>query len=218
MGRLIRHFTVVGVLSCCFIFKGAGDYLQRPFLRLTFTSRAFLVNMKLSKAQEKLEIAEIEARLERLTSAAKEYEDAVSNLLNTGGKECTDDDLSNLEHEFKHKYEIPHGVVFLGSEQAWIDGDTKLFMRFATWWIQGAMTNELFNLFVMHYEEVIEIDYTWILMDRPSFYYFDETTREDYESRIEMLRAVGIRDEKRNKCINFKLRFSHGDYIRGSSN
>ena len=49
MGRLIEHFTVVGVLSCCIIFKGAGDYLQRPFLCLTFTSRAFLVNMRTIK-------------------------------------------------------------------------------------------------------------------------------------------------------------------------
>jgi hypothetical protein len=31
LGRLIEHFTVVGVLFCCIIFKGAGDYLQRPF-------------------------------------------------------------------------------------------------------------------------------------------------------------------------------------------
>ena len=165
--------------------------------------------MKLSKAQESLELGEIGFRLERLVKAAKEYDEALLQ-----SQDITDDELENLKLQFMHDNEISYGVVFLGSEYDWIDGDTKLFMRFAKWWLQGAMSDEMFDLFIFHYEEVIEIDYAWVLTNKPSFYYFQEKSREDYESQIQTLREIGTRDKKVNKAINFKLKLGHGDYIR----
>ena len=174
--------------------------------------------MKLTKAKEELELAEIGARLERLISAAKEYDRKKNELFQT----INDDDdetsiLNELITDVKNSYSIPHGVVFLGSEAGWCSGDDTLFMRFAKWWLQGAMGDDIFSLFYNHYEEIIELDYGWVLTDRPSFYYSDDVTRKDIEAREKMLRDIGTRDKSKNKCINFKLRIGHGDYIRNGS-
>jgi hypothetical protein len=171
--------------------------------------------MELSKAKEKLELAEIEARLERLVEAEQEYQTSKDKLFELGEDEYTEENRKALKQQAMSNHSIPHGVAFLGGGLGWIAGDTKLFIRFSTWWIQGAMTSELFDLFHYHYEEIIELDYGWVLTDRPSFHYSPEAEPEDFHRRIEMLKEVGIRDSKRNKCINFKLSIGHGDYIRG---
>jgi len=176
--------------------------------------------MKLSKAKEKLELAEIEARLERLILAAKECDEKSKELFEALSDDDEEDGESLLEElriKIKHNYSIPHGVVFLGSETGWCSGDDTLFMRFAKWWIQGAMSEDMFDLFYFHYEETIELDYGWILTDRPSFYYSDDVTRQDFDAREKMLRDIGTRDKSKNACINFKLRMGHGDYIRHGS-
>ena len=150
-------------------------------------------------------MAEIEARLERLVNAEQEYDTGKNKLFELGEDDCTDENIDALKSQAMSDHSIPYGVAFLGGGLGWLEGDTKLFMRFATWWIQGAMTSEMFDLFHFHYEEIIEIDYGWILTERPSFYYSDEMKREDLERMTETLKSIGIRDGKSNKSIYFKL-------------
>ena len=116
--------------------------------------------------------------------------------------------------KYRSQLEIPNGVHLM-SLCGMIPSDIPRFMIFAKWWIKGEMTEEIFNLFCYHYEEVVEVDYFWVLMDEPGNYYGDglECRGEDSEfcgfSRLEgELRRIGTRSKKKAK-LNFQMSFGH---------
>ena len=86
-------------------------------------------------------------------------------------------------------------------------------MKFAKWWVKGEMNDESFELFTFHFCEITEVDYFWVLMDQPGFYYTSrwkeyngEPTYAELESE---LKQIGTRSKKKQR-INFKLTIGHG--------
>jgi len=109
------------------------------------------------------------------------------------------------------KYEIPYGVSLMISEAMTVT-DIPQFLKFAKWWVQGEMTEEIFDLFCFHYGEVTEVDYFWVLMDQPGFYYLSDWPDHTNEpTHIELkpeLKQIGTRSKKKAR-MNFKMNFGH---------
>ena len=112
------------------------------------------------------------------------------------------------EDQVRVKYDIPDGV-FLFPVEGLLLGDIKKFMKFAKWWIEGKMNDEIFSVFHHHYEDVIEVDYVWVLMGVPSFYYDNESLDGDgHDKLIDELKNIGTRS-KNKANLNFKLHIGH---------
>lgn len=122
------------------------------------------------------------------------------------------DEYDNAESRIRDKYNIPYGVCLFPFECA-NESDIPVFMKFAKWWVKGEMNDESFELFTFHFCEIVEVDYFWVLMDQPGFFYVNrwkerngEPTYAELESE---LKQIGTRSKKKQR-INFKLNIGHG--------
>jgi hypothetical protein len=164
-------------------------------------------NRELTKTEIAITIAQIEDRLRRWLNASQE----LIAIWETDQARFTDEDFLN-EKPFRDKYAIPYGVCLFPGE-AINKEDIPVFMKFAKWWVKGEMTDEAFELFTFHFCEIVEVDFFWVLMDQPGFYYHKkwhqlngQLTYKDLENE---LRKIGTRSKKKCK-INFKLNIGHG--------
>lgn len=133
-----------------------------------------------------------------------------------------DKDYEHLENKrieaIREKYQIPEGVHLMG-ECAINDWDISVFMKFAKWWVNGEMNDEIFDVFIFHFCEVVEVDFYWVLMEESGNYYglgLKEKDEDDIDvelcgfKRLEPeLKRIGTRSKKKAK-MNFMLHFGHG--------
>lgn len=86
-------------------------------------------------------------------------------------------------------------------------------MKFAKWWVNGEMNDDSFSLFYFHFSEIVEIDFFWVLMDQPAFFYkshWKEYAGEPTYAELESeLKQIGTRSKKKQR-IDFKLNIGHG--------
>lgn len=183
-------------------------------------------NRELTKTEIKITLAQIEDRLTRAINAridcvifdesqyqkwAKKEKLLKSELTEDEQNEYEKQDnleRAKNEDQVRVKYDIPDGV-FLFPVEGLLLGDIKKFMKFAKWWIEGKMDDEIFSVFHHHYEEVIEVDYVWVLMGVPSFYYDNESLDGDgHDKLIDELKNIGTRSKNKAK-LNFKLHIGH---------
>jgi len=118
----------------------------------------------------------------------------------------------DAETKIRKKYNIPYGVCLFPGECA-NESDIPVFMKFAKWWVKGEMNEESFELFTFHFCEIVEVDYFWILMDQPGFFYShrwkDCNIEPTYAELEPEFRQIGTRLKKKQH-INFKLNYGHG--------
>ncbi len=129
-------------------------------------------------------LAEIRKRLTKIVNAETEARE--STYESHHGKAFYD--------QIRKKHKIPQGVFLFGDSGLTSD-DMRHFMISARLWFKGEMTNEDFNSFVFHYGEIAEVDYFWVLMNKPAFFYGDAWGNvEDcnsYEKLEAELRKIG---------------------------
>lgn len=132
------------------------------------------------------------------------------------------DELKEKERikKIREKHSIPDGVYLMGG-CAINDKDIAPFMQFAKWWVKGQWTDEIANLFLFHYCEIVEVDFYWVLMDDPANYCglgiegcIDENNEEwrnecGYIRLEPELKRIGMRSRKK-AIINFELYIGHG--------
>lgn len=162
-------------------------------------------NRELTKTEIKIAIAQIEDRLDRWIKAAH----IVRNSWESG------DEAEITEEHARQKYDIPYGVCLFPLEAAW-DCDKELFMKFAKWWLKGELDENSFNLFTFHFGEIVEVEYFWVLMDQPGYWYPKRWQKPDSEPNFNdlepELKRIGTRSKKKQK-IKFKLPTGHGPEI-----
>jgi hypothetical protein len=152
--------------------------------------------------KKKARLLKIQSKLNKIAAASQEY----------NATEYDKEDHENILRKIRSKYQIPYGVHLMG-ECAINHSDIPVFMQFADLWMDGAMTNELMDVFIFHFCEVVEVDFFWVLMDKPSFYYCNtwkeykgEPTYADME---EDFRKIGTMSQDKRE-LGFKLGFHHG--------
>lgn len=125
-------------------------------------------------------------------------------------EEESDQEMS--EDHARDKYDIPYGVCLFPDEAMRLS-EKDLFMKFAKWWVKGELDEESFNLFTFHFCEIVEVDYFWVLMDQPGYWYPKRWQKPDSEPNFNdlepELKQIGTRSKKKQK-IKFKLPTSHG--------
>ena len=182
---------------------------------------------ELTATEIKITLAQIEDRLVRSVEASKELYEFRESLYSDykDDPEATPEQIkekaekydkitSDEELRIREKYEIPDGV-FLFLEEGLIDDDKPVFMKFAKLWATGQMDDDSFYLFTFHFDEINEVDYFWVLMDKPANYYnegMDTGSSQDkcgYVTLEPELKRIGTRSKKKGR-INFKLTFGHG--------
>ena len=117
-----------------------------------------------------------------------------------------------LEVRIRDQFDIPYGVCLFPQECVQ-EPDLEPFMKFAKWWVKGEWDDEIADLFCYHYCEMVEVDYFWVLMEQPGYYYTSKwkewNGEPTYDDLLPELKAIGTRS-KRNAQMNFKLNFGHG--------
>lgn len=113
-----------------------------------------------------------------------------------------------IETSARNENQIPYGVCLFVEEASTHKEDFDLFMKMAKWWVKGEMNEDSFDLFTFHFCEIAEVDYFWVLMEQPGFYYTDSWKEWDgqptYAELEKELKQIGTRSKKKAK-INFKL-------------
>lgn len=112
--------------------------------------------------------------------------------------------IETIESEAREKNQIPYGVCLFPDDDSIVDAGSKaLFLKCAKCWVKGEMDDETFDAFIFHFEEFVEIDYFWVLMDQPAFYYLSrwkdyagEPTSAELEPE---LRQIGTRSKKKRR-------------------
>lgn len=160
---------------------------------------------ELTATEIKITLAQIEDRLVRWLDAAKECRDEFQ------ADEFEADEFDESEKKYRDKYDIPYGVCLFPEESAF-HSDKDIFMKFAKMWVRGSMDEEIFQLFTFHFGEIVELDYNWILMESPSFYYEskwpDKGDQPNLDEMEAELKRIGTRSKKKAR-INFKLNIGH---------
>jgi hypothetical protein len=166
---------------------------------------------ELTKTEIAITVAQIEDRLIRWINARADL--CSSWELDDGDPQqakALEHDFLN-EKPFRDKYSIPYGVCLFPIEG--VDSrDVETFMKFAEWWASGKMTDKIFDLFNFHFCEIVEVDFYWVLMDQPGFYYKDQwrnPSDHDYSTMEAELKQIGTRSKKKAK-MKFKLQIGHG--------
>jgi hypothetical protein len=166
---------------------------------------------ELTKTEIKITLAQIEDRLNRAIKAADFCRHHDLESPDFESDEDRDAYYNEGARQVEDKYEIPYGVSLMVSEAMTVT-DIPQFLKFAKWWVQGEMTEEIFDLFCFHYGEVTEVDYFWVLMDQPGFYYLSDWPDHTNEpTHIELkpeLKQIGTRSKKKAR-MNFKMNFGH---------
>lgn len=164
------------------------------------------------ETNHKILLAEIEDRLVRWLVAAETLRDIYFDPV---PESWTDDQTEEYhkqkEQKIRIKYGIPYGVCLFPLECADMR-DKDLFMKFAKIWLKGEMDDEAFEFFTFHFAEIVEIDFFWVLMDQPAFYYKniwkDYNGEPDYYDLMPDLYKIGTRSKKKKK-INFNVNIGH---------
>jgi hypothetical protein len=177
-------------------------------------------NRELTATEVKITLAQIEDRLTRLVKAM-EYERSLCeggfsleerfNEENDPTGDAYRKYIKDKVDEYNKKMEIPYGVSLMEG-CGMISSDIPKFMKFAKWWVKGEMTEEIFELFIYHYSEIIEVDYFWVLMEAPGEWYgmYDESLKSDPNFVLlePELKRIGTRSKKKAK-MKFKLHYGH---------
>jgi hypothetical protein len=83
------------------------------------------------------------------------------------------------ESYFREKYDIPEGVfLFDPCEEGWSESDVALFKPFIKHWVSGRLRSSEANSMHFWFMEFREIDYGWVFMERPCFFYSSPTPPE----------------------------------------
>ena len=150
--------------------------------------------------------------------------DSYEAFYGTDDESLTDEESSELyeereriaELEAMEKYQIPYGV-WLDPGLGINESDTDCFMQFAKWWVEGKMDDEIYDTFIFHFCEVVEVDYFWVLMDQPGYFYeykWPEWTNEPTCIELEPeLKQIGTRSKKK-ATMKYLLNIGHGGFSR----
>jgi len=188
------------------------------------TTETNQANRELTSTEIKITLAQIEDRLVRAISAAQEFHEFQTPEITEyeNEDEATPEQIKNqqekdtkasddAESKIRQKFNIPYGVCLFPQESA-NESDIPLFMKMAKWWVKGEMDDESFELFTFHFCEIVEVDYFWILMDQPGFFYAhrwkDRNGEPTYAELESELKQIGTRSKKK-KRIDFKLNIGH---------
>lgn len=125
----------------------------------------------------------------------------------------SDEDEKKMEDAriklIREKYQIPYGVHLMHG-CGMRNFEIPIFMKFAKWWVKGEMDEKIFALFTFHFCEIQEVDFYWVLMDQPGFYYDQEWADRNGEptfTELESeLKSIGTRSKKKAK-MTFQLNF-----------
>ena len=183
------------------------------------TTEASPTNRELTATEIKITLAQIEDRLTRWIAAAtacRASYDGEAILAIPDEKEF-DAAIEKTETEARAKNQSPYGGCLFPRDSIVDERDKALFLKLAKWWVKGEMNEESFDLFSFHFSEIVEIDFFWVLMDQPAFFYTSrwkdyagEPTFAELESE---LKQIGTRSKKKQR-INFKLNIGHGKFSK----
>jgi hypothetical protein len=176
------------------------------------TTETSATNRELTATEIKITLAQIEDRLARWIAAATACRDFLDSEFMPVEKELVQA-FKKAEEEARSKNQIPYGVCLFPGDSIVDERDKALFLKLAKWWVKGEMNDESFDLFIFHFSEIVEIDFFWVLMDQPAFFYKSrwkdyagEPTYAELESE---LKQIGTRSKKKQR-IDFKLNIGHG--------
>ena len=110
--------------------------------------------------------------------------------------------MEKIKSEAREKYQIPYGVILFHEEQGMAETiDKAEFMKFAKWWVKGEMTDQIFEYFCSYFDNMAEIDYYWVLMEQPAYFFpweWPEHTNEPTFEELEPeLKQIGTRSKKK---------------------
>ena len=118
--------------------------------------------------------------------------------------DCSDKLIERKKAELRKKYEIPDGVYLFSSvfEGAVRRSDIKYTKNHIADFAKGKMTDETFGDLHFYFEEVAQIDWRWVLVGEPFFYYEEsrhDSEDESFEDRITELHSIATRSKSKNK-------------------
>ena len=96
----------------------------------------------------------------------------------------------------REKHNIPQGVYLFG-ESGLRSDDIRHFMSCAKLWNEGEMSETVFNDFLFHYGEIAEVDYFWVLMNKPAFFYHESNSVNGYKELEDEFKLLGITPRKK---------------------
>lgn len=179
-----------------------GEWFSLSKTQVAYMCQSLKDSVIVNTEKQKTEIDAIQDRIERICKASSQILHLYSD----------DEGYAQSVAKIRSKYKIPYGVHLMG-ECAINDSDIPVFMEFAKLWVNGEMDDEMFELFTFHFCEIVEVDYFWVLMSKPAFYY--ENTWAQYNGEptyAEMegeLKLIGTKSHKKRK-IGFGLNIGHG--------
>jgi hypothetical protein len=156
-------------------------------------------NRELTTTEIKIAIAQIEDRLMRVVKAQDEY-----GKFSDTDEELSNEDYKEKEFALRKKYDLPNKVHIFGGE--W--DEDKCYSKYVnickkhiSAFVKGQLTEETFADLYFFFEEVVECDYGFILIDKPSGFYGAGGEGCDNDEIVKELKVIGCRSKIKNKNL-----------------
>ena len=166
------------------------------------TTEAHQHNRELTTTEIKIAIAQIEDRLMRVVNAQNDLWKFPFSEEETYEEAETKNE--SLKNSLRQKYDLPNKVHIFGCG---IDDEGGYFQfanqckKHISAFVKGELTERGFADLYFFFEEVLECDYGFILIDKPIGFYGAGGEGCQVDEIVEELQIIGCRSKKKNKKL-----------------
>jgi hypothetical protein len=159
---------------------------------------------ELTKTEIEIAAAQIADRFVRYVSAIQQHEEW---CIERDAEEKDDKRIMDSINDARSRHDIPAGVAFLCVECQFTQSDVNGFKKWFRYWVAGTLTQEDMDDMHFYFAECDEIDFCWVFMDKPSFYYSWQTGEKphgfDLNALIREWFEVGMRTRRKHTGKTF---------------